>query len=212
MPWAETERKALAETLSETEPDAPTLCAGWDTRHVLAHLVQREHSPAKSIGDVIVKRKPGEEKHLGKLVDRARTPAGYHALVDRFLAGPARWSPMSWAGDGLNLVEFVIHHEDVRRGSGTASPRVLPADESRAIWGRLGLFGRLSFRRSPVGVTLALPGGASQVAQKGADGVVITADPVELALYVSGRRDAATVEVSGAPARVARFESWLATS
>jgi uncharacterized protein (TIGR03085 family) len=210
MPWVETERSSLVETLRSTDPDAPTLCVGWDTRHLLAHLVQREHSPAASVGDVVVKRPPGEEKYLGRLVDGARSPEGYQRLVDRFLAGPPRWSPMSWAGESFNLVEYVIHHEDVRRGSGSRTPRALPADQERAVWDKLKLFGRLSYRKSPVGVTLALPDGTRSVVKLADQSVVLTGAPVELALYVSGRRQAAAVEVTGPPETLAQFEAWAA--
>jgi uncharacterized protein (TIGR03085 family) len=212
MAWVETERLALVDTLRGSDPNAPTLCEGWDVRHLLAHLVQREHSLTASIGDVVVKRPPGEEKYLGRLVEQARSAEGYAALIDRFRAGPPRWSPMSWAGENLNLVEYVIHHEDIRRGAGSAIPRVLPAEEAQAVWSKLGTFGRLSYRKSPVGVRLALPDGSSEPIKLGSDGVVLTGEPLELALYVSGRRRAASVEVSGPPETVARFESWVATT
>jgi len=200
------------DTLRVSDPDAPTLCEGWDVRHLLAHLVQREHSPTASLGDVVVKRRPGQEKYLGRLVDRARSPQGYAALIDRFRAGPPRWSPMSWAGESINLVEYVIHHEDVRRGAGAALPRALPAEEALAIWSKLGMFARLSYRKNPVGVRLALPDGTSEPIKLGSEAVVLTGEPVELALYVSGRRQAASVEVTGPPETVARFQSWVATT
>jgi uncharacterized protein (TIGR03085 family) len=212
MAWVETERQSLGETLRSTDPAAPTLCVGWDARHLLAHLVQREHSPAASLGDLVVKREPGEERYLGRLADAAASPDGYRALTDRFLAGPPRWSPFHWAGESINLLEYVIHHEDLRRGAGPVPPRSLSDDESRAIWARLGVFGRLSLRKSPVGVRLAVPGGSSQPAHQGPDEVVVTGSPVELALVVSGRRRAASVEVSGTEVGVSAFERWAATS
>src|SRR5690606_3490565 len=45
MPWMEDERAALVATARDTDPDAPTLCEGWTARHLLAHLVEREHQP-----------------------------------------------------------------------------------------------------------------------------------------------------------------------
>jgi len=90
-------------------------------------------------------------------------------------------------------------------------PRVLAPEQSRALWARLGLFARLAFRTSPVGVALALPGGSTTVAKKGEPSVTVTGEPVELTLYVTGRRDAAQVEVTGSVADVARYESWLAS-
>jgi uncharacterized protein (TIGR03085 family) len=213
MPWAETEKEALAGTLSVTDPDAATLCEGWTARHLLAHLVQREQHPLGSIGDQVSRRPPGQEKHLGRLVTQVGDEDGYQVLLRRFLAGPPRWSPMSWAADPLNFLEYVIHHEDIRRGGTTPErPRVLPQKEVESIWQRLLRFAPLSFRRSPVGVTLARPGGTSRRVKKGHDGVVVTGEPVELLLYISGRERAAQVEVSGTADAVARFQSWRGES
>lgn len=209
MAWVETERQALVQTLRALDPEAPTLCEGWDVRHVLAHLVQREHSPASSIGDLVVRREPGQEKYLGQLVDSARSPLGYEALVKRFQAGPPRWSPLKWAAESINLLEYVIHHEDIRRGAGAVAARDLPAEEADAIWAKLPTMVRLSYRTCPVGVTLTRTSVESQVVKTGRGSVVLTGEPVELALYVTGRRAAAQVQVSGTPTDVETFEGWV---
>jgi uncharacterized protein (TIGR03085 family) len=147
---------------------------------------------------------------MGRLVDRAHGRDGYDALVARFAQGPSRLSPMRWADEAVNFVEYVIHHEDVRRGGGrTPEPRPLPSKEQDAIWSRLRLMARLGYRRSPVGVELARPSGERYRAREGADAVVLTGDPVELLLHASGRHDAARVDLAGAPASVQRFEAWL---
>jgi hypothetical protein len=39
------ERLALAALLDQTGPDAPTLCAGWQTRDLAAHVMLRERRP-----------------------------------------------------------------------------------------------------------------------------------------------------------------------
>lgn len=208
MAWVETERQALVQTLRASDPDAPTLCTGWDVRHVLAHLVQREHSPASSLGDLVARREPGQEKFLGQIVDSAQSTLGYEALVKKFQAGPPRWSPLKWAAESISLLEYVIHHEDVRRGTGGAQPRDLPAEETDAIWAKLPTMVRLSYRSCPVGVTLTRPSGQSQVVKTGRGSVVLTGEPVELALYVTGRRSAAQVQVSGTPTDVEAFEGW----
>lgn len=210
MGWAQTEKKALADTLRGADPEAATLCRGWNTRRLLAHLVQREQEHRAALTDALRHAEPGQEKHLGRLADSARTPEGYAALVDRFEAGPSRWSPMVWAADQVNLLEYVIHHEDVRRGGpAPVAPRILPEDEQRRIWKRLPLVARLTFRRAPVGVTLALPGGPSATVKRGAPGVTLTGRPVELALWTSGRRAAAQVQVSGSPEAVRQLQGWL---
>lgn len=208
MPWVEKERTALVATLRASDPDAPTLCEGWNVRRLLAHLVQREHDLVGGVRDIVSRAEPGGEKNLSTLTDGARTPEGYQALVGRFSEGPPRWSPMSWAGENINLLEYVIHHEDVRRaGSTPVAPRPLPDAESQSIWSKLALMARLTFRASPVGVVLAQPGGRTTVVKKGESSVTLTGAPVELALYVSGRRTSAAVEVTGPPDAVLTFSS-----
>jgi len=212
MPWVDAERQSFADVFRSTDPDAPTLCEGWTTRHLLAHLVQRQQGPPwATIGDMVGHREPGQEKYMGRLVKAARSDAGYEALVTRFQKGAPRWSPMSWADESLNFIEYVIHIEDVRRGGDTRlSPRVLPPDEVRSIWKRLRLMGKVTYLRAPVGVTLSVPDGDTEIVKKRADGVALTGDPVELLLYISGRREAAHVELTGPPEAVAAFEAWLA--
>jgi uncharacterized protein (TIGR03085 family) len=210
MGWAQTEKKALVETLRRADPDAATLCAGWNTRRLLAHLVQREQDPRGGLGDALLRAEPGRERYLGRLADGAASPEGYAALLARFLAGPPRWSPMSWASEQLNLLEYVIHHEDVRRaGSTSPGPRVLPEHERQRIWQPLPLLARLRYRSAPVGVVLAGLGGPRATVKSGAPAVTLTGEPVELALYTSGRRSVAHVQVSGPPEAVARFQAWV---
>ena len=207
------ERQALAETFRAADPDGPTLDEGWTVRHLLAHLVQREQDLAGATKDMVQRRPPGEEKQLGRLVDDARTPAGYAALVERFVAGPPRWSPFHWAAERVNLLEYVVHHEDVRRGSlGDVVPRTLPDGQLAALWAQLPFVGRMRYRTAPVGVTLEWPGHQVHVVKRAEPGVVLRGQPVELALYVTGRRTAAEVGVFGEPAAVTRFEDWVATS
>ena len=209
MSWVEDEKADLVSTLRGADPHAATLDEGWDVRRLLAHLVQREQGPVGAVVDVVARRPPGQEPGLSRLVEGASTPQGYAALVGRFEAGAPRWSPMSWASEQLNLAEYVIHHEDVRRGGAEpAGPRALPDGLQQAVWRQLALFA-LGFRRSPVGVRLATPAGATRVVKQG-DGVTLTGEPVELALYLSGRRDPAQVALTGNPDAVAAFGDWLA--
>ena len=209
MPWVDAERRSLAMTFANTERDQPTLCEGWTVRHLLAHLVQRQSRPLARMADQLSRREPGHEKHLGRLVDLASSPEGYDALLARFAEGPARWSPIAWADEAVNFLEYVIHHEDVRRGAAPPlQPRQLSEDEQMAIWSRLRSVSRLGYRGAPVGVTLALPSGLRQVVRRGENGVVLTGDPVELLLHASGRSRAAHVELTGPPESLRRFESW----
>ena len=209
MPWVQQERQALATTFASTDPDQPTLCEGWTTRHLLAHLVQREREPLSRVADQLSRPAPGHERRMGRLVDSARSREGYDALVARFAQGPSRLSPMGWADEAVNFLEYVIHHEDVRRGGGrTPEPRPLPDKEQASIWSRLRLMAKLGYRQSPVGVELALPSGERYRAHGSGDGVVVTGEPVELLLHATGRRAAARVEVTGADEPLRRFQAW----
>ena len=50
---ARAERRGLCDLLLEVGPDAPTLCTGWTTRDLAAHLVVRESRPDASLGIVL---------------------------------------------------------------------------------------------------------------------------------------------------------------
>lgn len=208
MAWVQVERRSLASTFADADPDQPTLCEGWTVRHLLAHLVQREHEPLARLADQVARPDPGHEKRMSALVDSARSSEGYEALLARFAAGPSRLSPFAWADEAINFLEYVIHHEDVRRGGMALGRRTLPDDERAAIWSRMRPLATLGLRHAPVGVTLASPSGQRQQVRRGEDGVVLTGDPVELLLYASGRRTAADVELSGPPETLQRFEAW----
>ncbi len=43
--FAKRERLLLADLLETAGPDAPTLCEGWRTRDLAAHVVVRERRP-----------------------------------------------------------------------------------------------------------------------------------------------------------------------
>ena len=53
MTLAQTERAALADLFTELGPDQPTLCEGWDTGDLLAHLLVRERRMDAAAGVVI---------------------------------------------------------------------------------------------------------------------------------------------------------------
>ncbi|PYI67933.1 TIGR03085 family protein [Arthrobacter livingstonensis] len=210
MRWMDNERLALVETFRNADPDSPTLCEGWNVRRLLAHLVMREHAPLNQLLDLAAKPEPGRELRLGALTATAESPEGYEALVARFAAGTGAANPMTWLGDSVQLVEYVIHHEDVRRGGNSIEPRVLPDGLLEALWKKLPMMAKMSYRRSPVGVTLATPGGAPKLVHKGPGGVLLSGDPVEVALYISGRQVASRVEATGTAENVEAFHHWAA--
>ena len=116
--------------------------------------------------------------------------------------------PTRRLGDAANLVEFVVHHEDLRRaGDHPQPPRRLPAAMQDAVWSRLQPLVRMALRSSPVGVVLVSSTGPRTVARRGADSVALVGEPVELALYLLGREEQAQVQVLGTPETRAAFDA-----
>jgi uncharacterized protein (TIGR03085 family) len=202
---ARRERRELAELMLATGPAAPTLCEGWTTADLAAHLVVRESRPDAAVGILLSPFAGWTDR-----VTRATATQSYPELVRKVRTGPPTLSVFSVPGmDGLgNLVEYFVHHEDVRRAQGDWQPRALPADLADELWGRLRQLARLMYRRVPVGVTLVRTDGAGGeiVARKGAPMVTLRGTAQELVLRSYGRR-AVQLEVDGDPSAVAAFES-----
>jgi uncharacterized protein (TIGR03085 family) len=107
----------------------------------------------------------------------------------------------------MNLHEFFVHHEDVRRANGEG-PRTAVAELQEALWVLLRRSSRMLLRRvRGVGVELVRPGGGMLTARAGERRARITGDPGEIVLYLFGRRAAAHVELSGDETAVAALES-----
>ena len=212
MTWHELERSALAQALTAAGPDAPTLCEGWRSRHLAAHIVLRERKPLAAAGAVVPALAGRTERAIGDLAGIATDHAGYADLVRRVAAGPGRWSPMSWAGESANLVEFFIHTEDVRRGAAQVTPLELAPAHERALWLHLVRGAPLMYRRARVGVVLVVPGGPRRAVRRArghAGTVVVRGDVGELLLHAYGRGEAARVHVLGDPVDVAALDRAL---
>jgi len=207
MTWHETERGWLADALRAADPDDPTLCEGWQARHLAAHLVLREHPGAASSAV-----RGGLAAATERLAATAGDQEGYAALVDRFAAPPPRWSPVAWAGDAVNATEYFVHTEDVRRGAGAAEPRDLPDGLAEVLWGQLLRMAPLRLRRLGPGVVLVRHDDVRSAVhgpRAGHGSVVLRGDVGELVLAVSGRLQAADVRVDGAPYDVAAVRDLL---
>src|SRR3712207_3175647 len=145
------ERQALADALADAGPDAPTLCEGWTTADLAAHLVVREQRPDTGPGVLVPAFSPWTERVRTRY---ARRP--YEELVESIRSGPARtsWAALPGVDASLNLAEHFVHCEDVRRAVPGWEPRELPESRQRAFWRILEARGHAFFRRIPVGVTL----------------------------------------------------------
>jgi uncharacterized protein (TIGR03085 family) len=187
------ERRELCDLFEELGPDAPTLCEGWATIDLAAHLVVREHDLRAAPGILLGGR---FEAGLDRLMAQAKG-TGYRRLVDRVRNGPP-FGPMAVPGlrTLLNLHEYVVHHEDVRRAN-ALSARDDRADLQDAVWDLLRHQARLMLRKvDGASVVVARAGGASTRVGRGPE-VTLTGEPVELLLYLFGRRGAAVVELTG---------------
>lgn len=199
--YARQERQALAELFMEVGPDAPTLCEGWATSDLAAHLVVRERRPDAAAGIVV--------KPLSGYTDRvqAGVKAGrpWEKLVETVRNGPPFPLSLNAVNETINTVEYFVHLEDVRRARPGWEPRTLEPGLERALWSRLKTMGRALMRRSPVGTTLRAPGFGEVAARSGEPVVTVTGAPGELVLFAFGRQDATRVETQGDPDAVARL-------
>lgn len=203
MSLARAERAALSDTLEKTDPDDPTLCAGWTARDLLAHLLVRERQPWAMVGAFVPALSPVTDQAMGSWAGTS-----WPEMVDALRSGPPVWSPyrierFEEFADGL---EFFVHHEDVRRGRPGWEPRGADPARDDALWNLVARAGRLLYRRSPVGVVVRRPTGEQAVVKTGACVVTIEGEPGEIALHAFGR-EAARVDVRGEPADVAAFEA-----
>ena len=187
------ERRELCDLLEELGPAAPTLCEGWTTEDMAAHLVVRERNPTAGPGILLGGRFAA---HTEQLMEKAKA-MGYRRLVDRVRNGPP-FGPFAVPGlrTVINLQEYVVHHEDVRRANGLG-PRTDRMDLQDGLWGLLRHAGRFLLRRvDGATVRLQRPDGTTVSSGHGPE-VVVTGEPVELLLYLFGREGAAVVEITG---------------
>ncbi|RMI43538.1 TIGR03085 family metal-binding protein [Streptomyces triticirhizae] len=201
---AKRERLLLADLLESSGPEAPTLCAGWTTRDLAAHLVVRERR-ADAAGGIVIKPLAAR----GERVREEFAARPYDELIQLIRTGPPRVSPfaLKQVDEAANTVEFFVHGEDVRRAQPAWKPRSLDPVFSDALWRRLESSARIMGRRSPVGLVLRRPNGQTAVAHKGTPVVTVTGEPGELLLFAFGRQDAARVEYEGEEEAVAQAGS-----
>jgi uncharacterized protein (TIGR03085 family) len=211
MTYARDERLALCALLADLGPDQPTLCTGWQTADLAAHLVLRERRPdagAGILGGPLARYTKSVQARLAR-----RTP--FPKLIEMIRTGPPRASLFGVPGadERLNTVEYFVHHEDVRRAQPGWEPRELDRGLSELLWNRLGV-AKLLLRKAPVGVELvradAEPASGRRVrrtARARTPVVTVTGTPAELTLWVMGRTGAARVRLDGSDADIAALEA-----
>ncbi|MDQ4006814.1 MAG: TIGR03085 family metal-binding protein [Actinomycetota bacterium] len=199
------ERAALCDLMDTVGPDAPTLCAGWTTYDLAAHLVLREGAPLAVAGIAF----PPLERLTDRGMEGLKRKVAYPELVDRVRRGPPLLSPFRPARveRTTNAVEYFVHHEDVRRVGAGWRPRELDARDQDSLWRRVGVLGRLLARRAAVGVELVRSDAAAVQRIKGGEPtLVVRGLPGELVLFAYGRGAVADVELAGDEQARAAFE------
>ncbi|MEJ8634389.1 TIGR03085 family metal-binding protein [Streptomyces sp. NPDC006475] len=199
---AKRERLLLADLLEAAGPDAPTLCDGWTTRDLAAHVVVRERR-ADAAGGIMI---PLLRSRLDRVMAEF-TARPYDELIRLIRTGPPRMSPygIKQVDEAANTVEFFVHAEDVRRAQPDWTPRTLDRVFEDALWSRLEKAARLLGRKAPVGLVLRRPDGQTAVGHRGTPVVTVTGEPGELTVFAFGRQDAAQVELEGDKDAVARL-------
>jgi uncharacterized protein (TIGR03085 family) len=185
MSVASDERAALVGTLRTAGPDAPTLCPGWTTRQLVAHLLARERRPAALLGIGVPRF--AERRHRIE----AQIVAGHEwgELVCQLASGPPVYSPLRWLNRVANIHELFVHHEDVRRAVPEWSPRALDDRAIAALRRLTRVFAPVLMPDVPARVTLHTPDG-SVLARFGAGPeVTVTGAPGELLLFAFGRNE-----------------------
>ncbi|GAA0359358.1 TIGR03085 family metal-binding protein [Streptomyces olivoreticuli] len=200
---AQRERLLLADLLETAGPGAPTLCTGWQTRDLAAHVVVRERRSDAAAGLVIKALAPRLERVQAEFAAKP-----YEELLQLIRTGPPRLSPyaLKQVDEAANTVEFFVHTEDVRRAQPDWAPRELDPVFADALWARLERVARMLGRKSPVGLVLRRPDGRTAVAHRGAPVVTVTGEPGELTLFAFGRQAAARVELTGDENAVAKLQ------
>ncbi|QPT53310.1 maleylpyruvate isomerase family mycothiol-dependent enzyme [Rothia kristinae] len=216
-------RAHLAEVLKAAGPDRPTLCEGWRTRDLLAHLLLRETRPDVAAGVALPPLAARTERLTRQLGDQLASPDEYADGLRRFTGARTPTRAIGRVDAGMNTIEYLVHREDVVRGQeeGRAELAALTPfrpDEQELIWGKLGGVGLISALRHPGGLRLvgtdadgepvfgervlrrpareSLPGRAVQAVVRAPEEepVTVTGQPLELLLHLFGRE--ADVELS----------------
>ena len=209
MHFVDPSREVLSETLLAAGPHSPTLCDGWQTKELAAHLYLRGHRPAVGIGALIKPLSVVSEKATRSLAAKCSSTQAYEKLVNDFRKGHPFYSPMRLPSldTSTNLIEYFVHTEDVRRATSRWAPRALDEDYSNALWDELIKRAAILYRGVDLGIVLVRPDGPRHVAKRAPVSVAIVGEPGELLMHAHGRTRHALVPFAGQPDAVALLES-----
>ena len=124
------------------------------TRDLAAHLWVREHRPF-AVPGMVATRGP-----LHRWTDRAQSRVAQQRPYTEIVASLKRGAPvrMPVLGQAVDLHEFFVHHEDVRRANGMGER--LEPELDAALWRIVPAFGRFLTRQAKgLEVTVVTPFG-----------------------------------------------------
>jgi uncharacterized protein (TIGR03085 family) len=183
MSTSRRERAQLVATLHAVGPEAPTLCEGWTTRDLAAHLVVRERRLDAMVG-VAFGPLAG---YTAKVQKQLAETTDWHDLVEKVSAGPPVYSPFRLLDPLVNGIEMFIHHEDVRRATPGWVPRDLDAQTVSTLRRAIPLISRIAMTKVPARVTLCTNAGQKLASVGHGPDVTVTGAIEELVLFAVGR-------------------------
>jgi uncharacterized protein (TIGR03085 family) len=167
-------------------PDAPTLCEGWTTRDLAAHLVVRERRLDAAPGIAV----PFLAGYTDKVQRQVAASSEWDALLDKIASGPPIFSPFKLLDPVANMDEMFIHHEDVLRAQSDWQPRTLDEGTVKGLRRALSIMARLTLGSVPARLTLQTPDGETVAVVGRGRELTVTGDIAELTLFIAGRDEA----------------------
>lgn len=191
------ERHELCDLMLELGPSAPTLCGEWTTFDLAAHLVVRERNPLSAPGILF----GGPFEALTNTLMQREQRRGFEAVVARVRTPPPGPLSIPAVRAAMSLVEYTVHHEDVRRPHGLG-PRTDRDDLQSEVWGKVTQLSGLILRKARIGdiaLELHATGAVTATHRVGKGGRVVHVEgaPVELLLFLYGRQAESAVDVTG---------------
>ena len=133
MTMARAERADLADFLATCAPhewEAPSLCAGWTVKDVVAHVVSYEELGTVGLLRRFVRGRIVRANQVG--VDEY-SPTSPQQLLEFLRRHLQPRGLTAGFGGMIALVDCTIHHQDIRRSLGR--PRRIPPDRLERVLG-----------------------------------------------------------------------------
>lgn len=118
-----TDLRAFLTTLSPADWQAPSLCAGWTVKDVVAHVVSYEEL---GVAGLVRRFAKGRIVHANQVGVDEFTHLSPRELLDHLDRHLDPSGLPGWFGGLIAFVDGTIHHQDIRRA--LDRPRVLPAE------------------------------------------------------------------------------------